>query len=345
VKKSGKEPSLTNAPMFLCRVSWLRHYDGRLDDPPFSNHRWVTSGRTPYESKNFLSTPDGYLQGFVQVRDGGRINIDRLRAEKTDTKADGITVVWCAQHPAGLGLVVVGWYNGATVFRERRKPRDGRSFETDGEAFVRLEALTSKSVLLDATMRNFVVQPKGAPRGSVFGQSDLCYVDKRLPELAETVRRYIATVGSIINKVEQQYGFSGEPDPERNEKVEKAAIRCVADYYKDWDVKDRQSDYCGWDLEARRGKNLRCIEVKGRSPAAPAAVRLSPNEERAFVRAMSDHEFSRNYRLAIVHDALGAFPTLRLLGFNSSSGWVCEITGEGLVTQSAGILANPTPRS
>jgi hypothetical protein len=337
--------SVSKAPMLLCRVSWLRHYDGRPGDPPFTNHSWVTGGGTPHESKNFLATPDGFLQGFVQVREWGKININRLGASRNDAALDGVTIVWCAQHPSEQGLVVVGWYVDATVFREGRKPRDGRTFDSGGETFARFEAQAANAVLLDVSARNFVIQPKGAPKGSVFGQSDLCYVDERLPDLARNLRTYIEGIQSAINETEQHNAFSGEPDSEHNAKVEKAAVEFVVGHYSEWTIKDRQKDNCGWDLEARKGGNLRRVEVKGRSPSAPAAVRLSPNEERSFVNASNDPAFATSYRLAVVHNALGRSPSLRLFRFTVEGKWICEITGEGLITQSAGIFASPIPNT
>ncbi len=229
-----------------------------------------------------------------------------------------------------------------TVFRERQPTTHRWYFDDeDDEHFVRMVARPKDSLLLNSAQRHFIVQPHGTPLGEVFGMSDLCYVDERLPKLSERVREYIKDFSSFTPELEAMEPFSGEADAEHNARVEKAAVAFVKLHFKAWTLEDRQHSNCGWDLTFQKGSKVRHIEVKGRSVSSPSAVRLSPNEQRALERATTDEDFRKSYRLAMVHNALGPKPTLRLYRFDNENGWVCEMTQEALLLRSAGIFANP----
>ncbi|MDC5698987.1 DUF3883 domain-containing protein [Intrasporangium calvum] len=75
----------------------------------------------------------------------------------------------------------------------------------------------------------------------------------------------------------QQHG-----NAEHNRLVELEAMALVRTGYEDedWVVTDVSTDNLGWDLEARRGKLVRYIEVKGATGASPEFF-LTPNEYRA----------------------------------------------------------------
>ncbi|MDA3132213.1 DUF3883 domain-containing protein [Atlantibacter subterranea] len=71
-----------------------------------------------------------------------------------------------------------------------------------------------------------------------------------------------------------QYG-----DAKTRKAVEEAAIKAVWKYLEDngYTVKDRQSDNCGYDLYAQKGKNFILAEVKGTDSSQPRFL-LSRNE-------------------------------------------------------------------
>lgn len=75
----------------------------------------------------------------------------------------------------------------------------------------------------------------------------------------------------------QQYGTA-----EHNRLVELEAMAFVTDGYEaeDWTVSDVSDQNLGWDLEARHGKSVRYIEVKGATGPSPEFF-LTPNEYRA----------------------------------------------------------------
>lgn len=338
--------SSTKRPMLLCRTSWLAHYDGRLDDDVYSNHRFVREGNTPGEILNFLPTPDGRMEGYVKVPADGNVRIDKhLGAARDDDKVDRITVVWCAQHKDGRGIVVVGWYEGATVFRAAQDPSDRGPFSDRAYPY-RVEAQAKDCRLLTPIERTFVVQEPGrAQIGAIFGQADLGYIDEKNPDLRKRLDLYIETATASAETVERDFPASGETDPERNAAVERAAEAVVIRHFKQWQLDCVQKDNKGWDLEFRKGAALRRVEVKGRSVGLPAAVRLSPNEERAFNLATLYGDEAQSYRLAIVTGALTESPTLLIFRYVvDERTWVCELTNRTLQTASAGIFATPTDR-
>lgn len=87
------------------------------------------------------------------------------------------------------------------------------------------------------------------------------------------------------------------PDPQKRKKVELAAIDYVVTHYEcqGYSVSDRQSDNCGYDLFAEKGKVALKIEVKGTSLYEQRFF-LSRNER---VKSVDPQ-----WRLAIVSNAL-----------------------------------------
>lgn len=328
--------------ILLCRTVWLRHYDARDDDPPYGNHGWVREGNVPHEIKNFLPTATGDLLGFVQVRDWGRINIDRLGADHSDSQIDDVTVIWCAQHPDERGIVVVGWYENATVYRERQPCPEGWGRD-DGEWAFRIKGRIESSQLVEAPLRDFVVQPAGLGRdGHIFGQADLRYVAEEFPELTERLLNYIRRQRRLSREAAIRTNrLGGGGDPEENARVEQAAVDHVKAHYRGWTIVDVSASNKGWDLELTRRTESLCIEVKGRTPASPAPVTLTRNERQHFERAAVDRIWGNQYRLALVHEATVVAPSLRIYRHTVANGWRCELTGEGMDAQPLGLMIQP----
>jgi hypothetical protein len=329
-------------PMLLCRTVWFEHYDARPDDRFYGTHRYATAGNIPHEIKNFLPTKEAKLLGFVQVRNWGNVNINRLGASLNDENIAGITVVWCAQHPLGRGIVVTGWYSNATVFREPQDDEPQGWALDDDRWSHRIVARVADSQLVDATQRDFIVQPKGTPSNKrVFGMADLSYVEETHPALVGRIYSYI----DGQSRAARRGGYwGGAVDPEQNARIEKAAVDRVTSHYeqKGWVVRDVSTEDLGWDLECTRRGQTHCVEVKGLTASSPSPTSISRNERTQFERAVNDADWAKQYRLAVVHEAIVA-PTLRLYGYVISSGWRCELTFEGLVTQPLGLLIQPSP--
>ena len=107
--------------------------------------------------------------------------------------------------------------------------------------------------------------------------------------------------GILFLSAEESYDVevtsSNFPDPQKCKKVELAAIDYVVNHYKyqGYSVSDLQSDNCGYDLFAEKGKTILKIEVKGTSLDEKCFF-LSRNERTKSV--------DPQWRLAIVSNAL-----------------------------------------
>jgi len=331
--------------LLLCRTVWLKYYDGRPDDMPYGNHEWVRDGGVPHECKNFVPDQNDKLLGFVQIRDWGNIKIERLGAAPDASEVSGVTVVWCAQHPDGRGIVITGWYKDATIFRVKQPSPDDWGVtwgDSDGEWAHRIEARRTKGHLVDYLNRDYLLQRKGEQKDQMlFGMADLCYVSERRPALAAKILEYVEQKEAANSKASRRVAlFSGEPDPERNARVEAAAMAFVESHYHAWSVDDVSKKDRGWDLEVKKGTKTLFVEVKGRSVASPAFVVLTRNERQHFELAAADRAWANKYRLAVVYDALGN-PTLRIYRYQPHQGWRCELTSEGIDVEPVGLLIQP----
>lgn len=100
---------------------------------------------------------------------------------------------------------------------------------------------------------------------------------------------------------------AGFGTPEQNKRVEKAAVRRVIQHFSalGWKVQDLSAENRGYDLLCRKhGKNELHVEVKGTRGTGNQFI-LTENERRTW-----SHD--GRFVLALVCDALGAKPSLRL---------------------------------
>lgn len=166
-------------PMIFCRVEWMDWYDG-------TDHQWSHSTQytrdlpeeKPYESYIF-QPHEGRIYGWVRVARGGKIGIDNIvgmpliTGPTGDLAAEGVLVVWVAPRP-GIGDVVVGWYEDATVYQQIQALTindNPRIVNGDDEEF-RIAAPAWNARRLDPSKRTLRV-PTG--QGGM-GQSNIGYM-------------------------------------------------------------------------------------------------------------------------------------------------------------------------
>lgn len=90
---------------------------------------------------------------------------------------------------------------------------------------------------------------------------------------------------------------TAQPDPDVTPESERVSMDLVSALLSDqgWQVEDVSTQGRGYDLHARRGRELRCVEVKGRTgSAASSGVSLTDNE---FIQAA---QHGSNYWLYVV---------------------------------------------
>ncbi len=169
--------------VLFCNIAYMKYYSGITEtDTPINGGRYVNEENDAMEKYNFLVCSDGLCRGFVETSHSNgykakyskprRIRIERIDGEfKNKEAVDGVTVIFFAKAPKGEHIVV-GWYENATVYRERRRYQ-GREYN-----------ITAKAIgckLIDWKNRNYVV-PKGPMQKKKYGvgagQSNIWYADK-----------------------------------------------------------------------------------------------------------------------------------------------------------------------
>jgi hypothetical protein len=190
--------------LFFCNIGWMNGYEGLAGKPNkiVGGGKYVDKYKTGAEVCNFLPADDGLVYGHVETIKG---DIDRqIRLEALGAggaSAEGVTVVWTATHPQEGGRRVIGWYRGATVFRDRHKFRKPPSLQHRRDRIrdfrVRAQASDARRIPIE---ERIVQMPKG--RGWM-GQVPWWTPPAR-PN--REVGRFLAQVTALID------GWSAEPE-------------------------------------------------------------------------------------------------------------------------------------
>lgn len=320
-------------PILFCNVGWMERYQGqRSGDKISGGGAYVEKEGRGHEVCNF-SPYDDTMYGYVQTP-GEQIDLVRLGANREGDSITGTTVIWTATRPGG-GTTIVGWYKGATVFRNYQKfKKMPRAQSQNGVDGYRITAPAKGATLLPVDARVFEI-PRQVKGG--MGQSNIWYADS--PASAALVKRVFALIDGAKSRQPAKPKRARAQDQERKVKVEKAAIRACCDHYEGlgYDVESVEKDNVGWDLCAKAGRSSLRIEVKGLS-GANFSIELTPNEYIAFAQQAND------YRLAVVVDALDN-PKLSICRYSDEQG-VWSVEGdvdrilEVKIKQSASIICS-----
>jgi len=269
-----------------------------------------------HEVCNF-SMHRGMVYGYVQPPKAkgqpgeGQIRIERIGGSQEDSVSN-VLVVWTANRPEG-GTVIVGWYKNATVYRYYQEFRSTPALhKKNGLKGYRFKAKSKDAVLLAVDERTFEI-PRRVKGG--MGQANVWFADAS--ESKALLREITKYIGGTKKKAKGKR--SRTTDPEKNAKVEKAAIKNTVRYFEGigYTVESVEKDNVGWDLEASFGNKKLLIEVKGLSGNG-LSIELTPNEYTAF------SEKKESYRLCVVYAALSK-PTLLVCRFSKESGaWIVE---------------------
>ena len=279
-------------PIIFFNIGWMTHYQGpSATDPIQGGGRYVAENQSGAEEYNFKPYRKR-LYGYVQPPRSSSIRLQRIGAQLSDELITGVTVVWTARHPTAGGTYVLGWYQNATVYRDRREDT-----KSNHNVYYHAIAATSDSLLLPPDARTLLV-PRG--KGGI-GQSNVWYADEA-PEFVAKVRAYIKSYvgGGRLPKPPQT-----SPKPPRQLdllkrlEVERIAVELTWGYYYalGYELKSVEMEKVGWDLDAIIGKVHFKLEVKGIS-GPNLVVELTSNE---YHHLKADRT---NYRLCIVTEAL-----------------------------------------
>jgi hypothetical protein len=300
--------------------------------------QYVTDNDTGHECCNFLAVPDGRVFGHFETIKGKKdrkVSLDRLGASANSAKIEHVDVVWVATHPKERGRRVIGYYLDATVHRDRQHHAKSPTAQhrVDGIKSYMVTARSEGAVLLPLEERNIRL---GKGPGWI-GQANWWFPETSqhadVPAFLEKVRVLLDGGGRSAAARRAASGKWGGPtDPERNARVEEAAIAFVTAHFSDFTVKSVEKENHGWDLEmytsnnmVRKGKPELVAEVKGLS-STHFQVGVTPNEFDALRRHMTGG--LPHYRLCVVTGALSDSPTLRILRYaGGEAAWVDDRAG------------------
>lgn len=277
----------------LVKTGWSDDYEG---GPVLGRHAHVQEYDEAHERFNFLQRTDGQFYGYLPP-------IGKKERPPQPMVKDGWLLVFVSAKNGNGPLTVVGWYEDA-IFHDEYIPRPeyetSSGFETDVHGNKYSYCLSARTAhLIPAASRTDTVSGDHFKRTPVLyvrgnGKDDLWRL--KLARFAES----LVSQGTTPDQLPPKLSF---PDPEKRKRVEKAAIEAAKKFlHKNYHIKDRQKDNCGYDLLARHrksGEELH-VEVKGTSSVIMHFY-MSRNEFRYMP--------SPQWRLILVSDALGKAKT------------------------------------
>ena len=167
--------------ILYCRVGWMKYYQGITNDIPPSGGGSYNLNNVGHECYNFQNI-NGVYCGFVQVPLDGKININRIDGNKSNTdRIDNVTVVFISKYKNEKGARIVGWYNDATVYRNKMYLSEEALEHRDLKHINYSRITSNNAVLLSEDERDFNVDYSG--------QSNIWYGNK---ETNSKVLTYIA---------------------------------------------------------------------------------------------------------------------------------------------------------
>jgi hypothetical protein len=146
----------------FCNIGWMNRYEGLANKPDkiVGGGKYVVENKSGHEVCNFLACRDGNVYGHVETIHGKkdrRIRIEGLGG--SGEYVDGVDVVWTATDPENGGRRVVGWYRGATVFRDRQnfpRPPSGQHARDRIDSY-RIRASAKNMIRLDLEDRTLAM--------------------------------------------------------------------------------------------------------------------------------------------------------------------------------------------
>jgi hypothetical protein len=284
------------------KTGWMARYRGLKGDRIFSTMSYVRDHQYGHERDNF-KPKSGKCFGYAPV---AGVNIQRLGGYSDAEYIEGVDVIWAANRPRPLGgLVIIGWYRNARVYRHQRPL----------PSLIIAEANAQDCALVPVNERFYELPLKGP--GS-FRSAKVWYGDG-FPKILRDVQKMLNGTYRVPAG-RARVAPVKDPDITRRAEVEKAAIERVTSEYvrSGFNVESVEEQKRGWDLEAT-GHNLTLLlEVKG--TAHPQIMPLlTPREYQA---ALANET---SYHVCIVTSALSNNPSLLDLRYASDiKGWISE---------------------
>lgn len=202
--------------ILFCNIAWMKYYHGNCEaDRPQHGGSFVDKTNDANECSNFLPVvveANRIFEDDVPCCFGSfetkctrkdtqnQVHIEKIRgcgSFKNCDYADNILVIWCAKSCRD-DTVVVGWYKGATVFREYQELQMQDKSNGDYFRTYNIVAKAEDCVLLPEAERFRKLwyvpraQKKGIPFG--FGRANVWYA------VENSAEEYLKKIVSSINK-------------------------------------------------------------------------------------------------------------------------------------------------
>lgn len=186
---------MIRTPLVVCRVTYMKFYDGiTVDDAPVNGGSFVTENNDAYEKNNFHCYEDGNCYGFIETKYraghtgeneyANAITIENINPMcKGQPSVGGVRVILAAFSPTLKKTVVVGWYDNATVYRNR---------VVDGDLIYMMKCRYTDAHLIPDADRSFEI-PRGQSNDFGIGQSNFWYLQTKgnTYEFEEKLTAYI----------------------------------------------------------------------------------------------------------------------------------------------------------
>lgn len=183
-------------PMLVCRITWMKEYQGITEwDKPTGGGSYVDEFDDAFEKYNFTEQEDGLVHGFVETkyRKGhmadekyaNSLHIENLDASaKNSSEIKNIRVVFVSYNPNIGKTVIVGWYDNATVYRNR--------FEYNG-FYTTMTCAKENAHLIPVEERIFKVPKAGKETAFGIGQSNVWYIQNNsaAKDFEEKINAYL----------------------------------------------------------------------------------------------------------------------------------------------------------
>lgn len=289
--------------VLFARIGYMKFYQGpqKGDEKPIGGGAY-NKNKMGHEAYNYLDI-SGRVYGYFQPHmiDPYDICLQRIdpTSKPTADKINDVLVVWFAKNPAGMGQVIVGWFNNATVYRcvqdgSRKATRDGYSYY--------VVTNTADAILLPIGKRKYFMG-HGLQNTKVGnpGQANAFYTyDNRLKakdakdkhyswiyNAVEYVKTYsgpkIATfedeiAEEIATSLFSSGGHGFQSDVEKRIIIEKHAMNCCRNHFerRGYTVED-VSKTKSYDFHITKHNNEIMVEVKGTQADAKRII-LTKNE-------------------------------------------------------------------
>lgn len=151
--------------IIFCRIGWAKNYDGNPDDKPQGSGKHNDEGNIGFEFYNGKSY-DGVFYGYAKTQ--GKIHFEKIEQgySKHLETMENVLVVFFSRK------TVVGWYENATLYRERQTVPDSILHKRDFKNIKIFIAKTNIAKIIPENERKFEIT--GA------GQNDIFYGNEML---------------------------------------------------------------------------------------------------------------------------------------------------------------------